>query len=50
MADRRTPLYRLLTFTPEAPVGSVTLISDRLQRDVTYHLASGSARTGAVPQ
>ena len=46
-AGESTPL---LTFTPEAPVGSVTLISDRLQRDVTYHLASGSARTGAVPQ
>ena len=45
-AGESTPL---LTFTPEAPVGSVTLISDRLQRDVTYHLASGSARTGAVP-
>lgn len=40
----------LITFTPETSVGYVTLISDELERGVTYYLVSGSARIGVTPE
>lgn len=46
-AGERTPL---LSFTPQASVGYVTVVSDELEPNTTYYLVSGSARIGADPE
>lgn len=46
-AGERTPL---LSFTPQASVGYVTVVSDALEPNTTYYLVSGSARIGADPE